>query len=345
VTVKELQAPLKKRGLETKGLKAELTKRLEEAENQEKQATEEASAAGEEEPDAASDTKLQEPNAAATEVVAAPIAQSAQETKPNQSSAEEQKPASAEEQKNQTSADDQKSKSTDKDTSAPSVSKKTAASNVATMLEEELDYEDEDAEEIAVPEKKRKVPEAAEEAAPPSKRIRSSPAPSRTERSTNQWKREAKQPPSAVLLIKNFVRPFTVQQAKDFLGQNGTLKTFWMDTIRTHCFATFETEEQAQATREAIDGVEWPLQHGRRLHADFSTEEDAGAAAAGPISPRMRVTSPRTGGSNRGDQPNPRQAANKPEPAKPVRRLGDLFRKTSAKPAIYWVEAQQSSAQ
>merc|ERR1740117_961801 len=338
VTVKELQAQLKKRGLETKGLKAELTKRLEEAENQEKQATEEASAAGEEEPDAASDTKLQEPNAAATEVVAAPIAQSAQETKTNQSSAEEQKPASAEEQKKQTSADDQKSKSTDKDTSAPSVSKKTAASNVATMLEEELDYEDEDAEEIA-------VPEAAEEAAPPSKRIRSSPAPSRTERSTNQWKREAKQPPSAVLLIKNFVRPFTVQQAKDFLGQNGTLKTFWMDTIRTHCFATFETEEQAQATREAVDGVEWPLQHGRRLHADFSTEEDAGAAAAGPISPRMRVTSPRTGGSNRGDQPNPRQAANKPEPAKPVRRLGDLFRKTSAKPAIYWVEAQQSSAQ
>ena len=52
------------------------------------------------------------------------------------------------------------------DTSAPSVSKKTAASNVATMLEEELDYEDEDAEEIAVPEKKRKVPEAGERAYP-----------------------------------------------------------------------------------------------------------------------------------------------------------------------------------
>lgn len=329
--------------METKGLKAELIKRLEEAENQENQATDEASAAGEEEPDAASDTKLQEPNAAAAEVVAEPIAQSDQETKTNQASAEEQKPA-AEEQKNQTSADAQKSKSTDKDTSTPSISKKPAASNVATMLEEELDYEDEDAEEIAVPEKKRKVPEPAEEAAPPSKRIRSSPAPSRTERPTNQWKREAKQPPSAVLLIKNFVRPFTVQQAKDFLGQNGTLKTFWMDTIRTHCFATFETEEQAQATREAVDGVEWPLQHGRRLHADFSTAEDAEAAATGPISPRMRVTSPRTGGSNRGDQPNPRQAANKPEPAKPVRRLGDLFRKTSTKPAIYWVEAQQSSA-
>ena len=113
VTVKELQAQLKKRGLETKGLKAELVKRLEEAENQENQATDEASAAGEEDPDAASDTKLQEPNAAAAEVVAEPIAQSDQETKTNQASAEEQKPA-AEEQKNQTSADAQKSKSTDK---------------------------------------------------------------------------------------------------------------------------------------------------------------------------------------------------------------------------------------
>ena len=114
VTVKELQAQLKKRGLETKGLKAELIKRLEEAENQENQATDEASAAGNRRSQCSrSDTKLQEPNAAAAEVVAEPIAQSDQETKTNQASAEEQKPA-AEEQKNQTSADAQKSKSTDK---------------------------------------------------------------------------------------------------------------------------------------------------------------------------------------------------------------------------------------
>ena len=60
VTVKELQAQLKKRGLETKGLKAELIKRLEDAENQENQATEEASAAGEEDTTEHEDGKAEE---------------------------------------------------------------------------------------------------------------------------------------------------------------------------------------------------------------------------------------------------------------------------------------------
>ena len=41
------------------------------------------------------------------------------------------------------------------------------------------------------------------------------------------------------LYIRNFVRPFTLPQAKEMLQSNGgTLTEFWMDSIRTHCFAT-----------------------------------------------------------------------------------------------------------
>eukprot|EP00656_Telonema_subtile_P055276 TRINITY_DN8499_c0_g4_i1.p1 TRINITY_DN8499_c0_g4~~TRINITY_DN8499_c0_g4_i1.p1 ORF type:complete len:114 (+),score=36.59 TRINITY_DN8499_c0_g4_i1:253-594(+) len=109
-----------------------------------------------------------------------------------------------------------------------------------------------------------------------------------------------------------------------------------MDSIRTHCYATYETEAQAVAMRELLDGAEWPP-NGRRLQADFATEEEAAAAAAGKKQQPRQRAAPREA---------PRQAA-RPEPVKPpvarkpAKKLEDVFKKTATKPCLYWVEAEK----
>ena len=48
----------------------------------------------------------------------------------------------------------------------------------------------------------------------------------------------ARNPQSEVLHVKNLVRPFTLNQLKDLLGNHGTLVEggFWMDKIKSHCY-------------------------------------------------------------------------------------------------------------
>lgn len=95
----------------------------------------------------------------------------------------------------------------------------------------------------------------------------------------------------------------------------------------------YESQAQAEAMREILDGVTWPA-NGRRLSADFATEEEAHAAAAGkPVARRQ-------------ERAVARPALSRPEPVKkeavarkPVKKLDDLFKKTTTKPALYWIEA------
>jgi hypothetical protein len=34
------------------------------------------------------------------------------------------------------------------------------------------------------------------------------------------------------------VRPFTVPQLKELLGKTGAVQSFWIDSIKSHCFVT-----------------------------------------------------------------------------------------------------------
>ena len=44
--------------------------------------------------------------------------------------------------------------------------------------------------------------------------------------------------PTNILLIKNLVRPFTLNQIKELLSRTGTIveNGFWMDRIKSKCF-------------------------------------------------------------------------------------------------------------
>ncbi|RLN57241.1 hypothetical protein BBJ29_003362 [Phytophthora kernoviae] len=73
------------------------------------------------------------------------------------------------------------------------------------------------------------------------------------------------------LRIDNFVRPFTLNAVKALVQEFGDFVEdgFWMDVIKTHCFVTYPEAEIAKKTGAALDGKIWPPENGRALHVAF----------------------------------------------------------------------------
>ncbi|CAL8462331.1 g1864 [Coccomyxa elongata] len=80
---------------------------------------------------------------------------------------------------------------------------------------------------------------------------------------------------SRALLITGFIRPFTEKQARQMLSDTGEITGFWMTKIKDRAFVVYATEEQAEATRHAVMGIEWPLGNGNSLRPKFVPVEDA----------------------------------------------------------------------
>jgi len=126
----------------------------------------------------------------------------------------------------------------------------------------------------------------------------------------------SKKSPSNVLFITNFVRPFTKQAVSELLSQTGKVKDWGMDSIKSRCYVVYETQEDAEKTRNALHNLVWPHNNKSKLQVDFSTETEAKKLLYG-IQEKLRNKSP------------PRQEK--------VLTLDDLFKKTDAKPNIYYL--------
>uniref|UniRef100_A0A6I8NGZ0 Apoptotic chromatin condensation inducer 1 n=1 Tax=Ornithorhynchus anatinus TaxID=9258 RepID=A0A6I8NGZ0_ORNAN len=81
---------------------------------------------------------------------------------------------------------------------------------------------------------------------------------------------------SSIVHISNLVRPFTLGQLKELLGRTGTLveEAFWIDKIKSHCYVTYSTVEEAVATRTALHGVKWPQSNPKFLCADYAEQDE-----------------------------------------------------------------------
>uniref|UniRef100_A0ACB8EWL7 Apoptotic chromatin condensation inducer in the nucleus n=1 Tax=Sphaerodactylus townsendi TaxID=933632 RepID=A0ACB8EWL7_9SAUR len=79
-----------------------------------------------------------------------------------------------------------------------------------------------------------------------------------------------------IVHICNLVRPFTLGQLKELLGRTGTLveEAFWIDKIKSHCYVTYSTVDEALATRNALHGVKWPQSNPKFLSADFAEQDE-----------------------------------------------------------------------
>ncbi|XP_060517076.1 apoptotic chromatin condensation inducer in the nucleus-like isoform X2 [Cylas formicarius] len=85
-----------------------------------------------------------------------------------------------------------------------------------------------------------------------------------------------KNPISNVIFVTNLVRPFTVKQLKELLERTGRITEdgFWTDKIKSKCYVKYDTPEEAEATRNALHGVNWPIGNGKKLIIEYSTEEE-----------------------------------------------------------------------
>ncbi|KAL3696968.1 hypothetical protein R1sor_011044 [Riccia sorocarpa] len=170
--------------------------------------------------------------------------------------------------------------------------------------------------------------------------------------------------PTNSLKIDKFVRPFTIKAVRELLEQTGTVKDMWMDQIKTHCFVTYSSVDEATATRNALYNLQWPVAGGKLLVAEFVEPEEVklrvdGLADKSAVTP---VTTPRgSGGSAPGAAPiglmalsGPTPTAGLPPPPPlpppprerpiqkkdmepPIPTLDDLFKKTWTKPQIYYL--------
>jgi apoptotic chromatin condensation inducer in the nucleus len=167
---------------------------------------------------------------------------------------------------------------------------------------------------------------------------------------------------SRALRIDNFLRPFTQKQLLELLGETGTIveNGFWMNAIKTHCYVIYESEKQGAASRKALFNITWPKQHGKKLLAEYVGIAEAERAIRGETTPavapsppapvkqapvqteRLVVTAQQSQRTvhltaPRQITPPPAHKKSAPPPPEPMPTLDDLFRKTKAKPPLYWL--------
>ncbi|EGG20438.1 SAP DNA-binding domain-containing protein [Cavenderia fasciculata] len=125
----------------------------------------------------------------------------------------------------------------------------------------------------------------------------SSPSPSSSLSSstnnTNTIQQETRQsvPPSTrnitnILFIDKFVRPLKESACKDMLAETGNIVDFWMNNIKSYCYVSYTTEDEAAKTREAVYGLVWPPQNRSPLTAEFVTQEEAEKVKSGSAQPK-----------------------------------------------------------
>ncbi|CAN6454420.1 unnamed protein product [Victoria cruziana] len=179
--------------------------------------------------------------------------------------------------------------------------------------------------------------------------------------------------PTTSLRIDKFLRPFTLKAVQELLAKTGTVGSFWMDHIKTHCYVTYSSVDEAVATRDALYNLQWPPNGGRLLTAEFVEPEDVKLRVEGGSQSPTTVSQPTLPPQSNQVNPNastklppvvlpsPKQPLPPPPPLTPQARpqhvgrerlppppptrkveapvvtLDDLFKKTRATPRIYYL--------
>ncbi|KAJ6397983.1 hypothetical protein OIU77_018904 [Salix suchowensis] len=102
----------------------------------------------------------------------------------------------------------------------------------------------------------------------------------------------SQKPPTNSLRIDRFLRPFTLKAVQELLGKTGSVTSFWMDHIKTHCYVTYSAVEEAVETRNTVYNLQWPPNGGRLLVAEFVDPQEVKIRVDAPPQSPAALVSP-----------------------------------------------------
>jgi apoptotic chromatin condensation inducer in the nucleus len=172
--------------------------------------------------------------------------------------------------------------------------------------------------------------------------------------------------PTRALRIDGFVRPFTENAVKLLLSDNcRNVISMWMPTIKTHCYVIFSKQSEAEAARAELDGKQWPAASPKTLavrycyiieaekntaegtgQEDFKverTEEDGIEEEEEEEEEEEKkedvVMEEEKAAGDEGKKKEKTVVVDKKKEVetKHMLSLDELFKKTEAKPHIYWL--------
>ncbi|KAJ3054620.1 hypothetical protein HK097_001286 [Rhizophlyctis rosea] len=95
------------------------------------------------------------------------------------------------------------------------------------------------------------------------------------ESKTEAYQDGATSGPTNTLVVIGFTRPLKLTDVEVLMSTYGQYTKLWMNKIKTHCFVTYTTSEEAAAAERGIAGKIFPEGTGRPLSVEFLSESEA----------------------------------------------------------------------
>ncbi|KAI8989528.1 hypothetical protein BDB01DRAFT_833626 [Pilobolus umbonatus] len=185
---------------------------------------------------------------------------------------------------------------------------------------------------------------------------------------------------SSAIYVKGFVRPLIIRAAQDLFASYGSVKRFWMDSIKTHCYVIYDNEQEAENAFTNVNGMRFPSDTGKNLSVGYLTpeatesliaHEQAAADRRIKVEWERLIEDVKAGNPLPDAEPSPlrksrsigigqiaRQLAQANEPPAPntkpvvepeikprkITTLDDLFRKTATLPHLYYLPLNDEEA-
>ncbi|EFP01459.1 CRE-ACIN-1 protein [Caenorhabditis remanei] len=85
----------------------------------------------------------------------------------------------------------------------------------------------------------------------------------------------SRHPVSNIVHIRGLTRPFTERQLRNEIERHGgEIVDFWIDKVKSHCFAQLNTDADAGKVLDAMHDIVWPDGNPKKLAIVFDTEDN-----------------------------------------------------------------------